>query len=120
MPALTFLAVVGLVLVASLFVLDAALEKLAQASAANDRYGSIQAVVAAPAPAPDMTSQAVLAAQPQDPPALDVVTKIEPAARAARAEASPMKKRVTHTQPPVEYRQNKASSHREFGLSGMN
>jgi len=119
MPALTFLAVVGLVLVASLFVLDAALEKLAQASAANDRYGSIQAVVAAPAPAPDMTSQAVLAAQPQDPPALDVL-KIEPAARAARAEASPMKKRVTHTQPPVEYRQNKASSHREFGLSGMN
>jgi|SRR5262245_55179015 hypothetical protein len=116
MPALTFLAMVGLVLVASLFFSDAALEKLAQATAANDRYGSIQAVVAAP----DMKSQAILAAQPKDPPALDVLAKIEPAARAARAEASPTKKRVTHTQPPVEYRQNKASSHREFGLSGMN
>jgi hypothetical protein len=115
MPALTFLAVVGLVLIASLFFSDAALEKLAQATVANDRYGSIRADVSAPAPAPDMTSQAVLAAQPKDPPALDVPTEIEPAAHAARAEVRPTK-RVTHTQ----YRQNNASSHREFGLSGLN
>ena len=113
MPALAFLAVVGLMLVASLFFSDAALEKLAQATVANDRYGSIKADVSAPAPAPDMTLQAVLAAQPKDSPALDV--PIEPAARAARAELRPTK-RVTHTQ----YRQNNASSHREFGLSGLN
>src|SRR5215510_6815469 len=95
MPALTFLAVVGLVLIASLFMSDAALEKLAQAMVANDRYGSIQTVIAAAAPAADMTSQTVLAAQPKAPPELDVLAKIEPAARAARAEA----KRLTHTQP---------------------
>jgi hypothetical protein len=87
MPALTFLAVVGLVLVASLFFSDAALEKLAQASVTDARYGSIQAVVAAPAPASNRTSETVSAAQPKGPPALDVLAKIEPAARAARAEA---------------------------------
>jgi hypothetical protein len=107
MPALAFLAVVGLVLVASLFFSDAALEKLAQATVANDHYGSIQADVTSP-------SQAVVAAQAKNPPALDVVAKIEPEARAARAEVRP--KRITHTV----YRQNKASLHREFGLSGLN
>src|SRR5262245_23351251 len=115
MPALTFLAVVGLVFIASLFFSDAALEKLAQATVANDPYGPIQTVVAVSAPAPDMTSQAVLAAQPQAPPELDVQAQIE---RAARAEARPTKKRLTHTQP--QYRQYNTSSHREFGLSGMN
>src|SRR5262249_20443731 len=110
MPALTFLVVVGLMLIASLFFSDAALEKLAQATAANGHYGSIQANVAAPA-------QAVLAAQPKDPPAPDVAAKIEPAARAARAEVRP--KGIIHTQVPV-YRQYNASSHREFGLSGLN
>jgi hypothetical protein len=112
MPALTFLAVVGLVLVASLFFSDAALENLAQASVTDARYGSIQAVVAAPAPASNRTSETVSAAQPKGPPALDVLAKIEPAARAARAEALPTKKR--------EHRQNSVSSYREFGLSGMN
>ena len=106
MPALAFLAVVGLVLVASLFFSDAALEKLAQATVANDHYGSIQADTA--------PTQVVVAAQPKNPPALDAVAKIEPEARAARAEMRP--KRITHTV----YRQNKASSHREFGLSGLN
>src|SRR5215471_4856418 len=115
MPALSFLAVVGLVLITSLFFSDAALEKLAQATVANDRYGSIRADVSAPVPAPDMTSQAVLAIQPNDPPALDVPTTIEPAARAARAEVRPAK-HITHTQYP----QNNVSSHREFGLSGLN
>jgi hypothetical protein len=115
MPALTFLAMVGLMLIASLFFSDAALEKLAQATVVSDRYGSIRADGSVPAPTPGMTSQAVLAAQPKDPPALDDPTKIEPAARAARAEVRPTK-RVTHPQ----YRQNNASSHREFGLSGLN
>jgi hypothetical protein len=114
MPALTFLAVVGLMLIASLFFSDAALEKLAQATVASDRSGSIQAGASVPAPTP-MTSQGVLAAQPKAPPALDDPTKIEPAAGAARAEVRPTK-RVTHPQ----YRQNNASSHREFGLSGLN
>jgi hypothetical protein len=115
MPALAFLAVVGLMLIASLFFSDAALERLAQATVANDRYGSIQADASVPVSAPHMTSQGVLAAQPNEPPALDVPTKIEPAARAARAEVRPTKQ-ITHTQ----YRQNNASSHREFGLSGLN
>ena len=67
------------------------------------------AATTTPASAPDMTSQA----------------EVDPAARAARAEAPPTKKRVTRTQPPVEYRQNNASvaisrppGGREFGLSG--
>jgi hypothetical protein len=63
------------------------------------------------ASAPDMTSQAVLAAQPSE-----ALAKVDPAARAARAEAPPTKKRLTRMQPPVEYRQNNA---REFGLSGI-
>ena len=96
-----------------------------------------QSLATAPAPAPDMTSRAVLDAQPKsEAEALPKATpkaheaqpksepkalaKIPPQARAARAEAIPEKKRVTHTQPPVEYRQNNVSSYREFGLSGMN
>ena len=53
-------------------------------------------------------------------PAVQVGPDDEPAAHAARAEAPPTKKKgVTRTRPPVEYRQNNASSHREFGLSGL-
>jgi hypothetical protein len=48
----------------------------------------------------------------------DDLAKVKPAARAARAEAPPTKKRVTRTQPPVEHRQNNTGSYREFGLSG--
>ena len=75
---------------------------------------------AVPAPAPDMTSPLVLAAQPKAQSVPEVLAKVEPAALAARAEA-PKKKRVTRTQPPVEYRQNSAPPQgREFGLSGTN
>ena len=77
------------------------------------------AAATTPASAPDMTSQAALAAQPSE-----ALAKVDPAPRAARAEAPPTK-RVTRTQPPVEYRQNNASvaisrppGGREFGLSG--
>jgi hypothetical protein len=128
----SYLVVVGLVL-ASLF--------------ACDRYGlpevsrhphlpyTTQSLATAPAPAPDMTSPLVLAAQPKGQSAPEVRAKIEPAsppmaarhsreALAARAEAPPTKKRATRTRPPVEYQQNNASSHppsgREFGLSGTN
>ncbi|MGB8893667.1 MAG: hypothetical protein WCD13_05045, partial [Pseudolabrys sp.] len=49
----------------------------------------------------DMTSQAVLVAQPKsEPEALD---KIKPAARAARAEAPPENNRVTR---PIDYKPN--------------
>jgi hypothetical protein len=95
------------------------------------------------APAPDMTSPLVLAAQPKDQPAPEVPPTIKPASRArdssaatdqkqlaarrsrealaARAEAPPRKSRVIVTQAPVEYRQNNAPpGRREFGLSGIN
>ena len=88
---------------------------------------------AVPAPAPDMTSPLVLAAQPKDQSPSEALAKSavtdqkQMAARhsrealAARAEASPPKKRVTRLQPPVEYRQNNAPPQgREFGLSGTN
>ena len=103
MPALAFLAVVGLALVALLFVADATLES-SPVIVTSDRVGlpepwrpdTVRALTTTPAPAPDMSSQAVLGAQPSD-----ALTKIEPAARAARAEAPPKKKRVT--QQPFDY-----------------
>ena len=101
---LAFLAVVGFVLVVLLFSAGETLEKITQAS--------IQTPVAAPALAIVHAAQPRARVAPEDP------VGIEPAAQAARAEAPPTKKRVTRTQPPVEYRQNNASSHREFGLSG--
>jgi hypothetical protein len=95
MPVLAFLAFVGLALVALLFVADATLERDLLVIVSSDRVGlpppwhtgTTQILTPPPAPAPDMTSQAVLAAQPRSkPPALE---KIGPAARAARAEAPP-------------------------------
>jgi hypothetical protein len=95
------------------------------------RYAT-QSLATAPAPAPDMTSPLVLAAQPNDQSAPEVRAKIEPAsppvaaphsreALVARAEARPTKRRVTPTLPPVEYRPNNAlPGGREFGLSGTN
>ena len=91
MPALTFLAVVGLALVALLFVADATLTPGPPPIVTSERSGlpkpwradTIQTLTSAPAPAPDMTSPAVLAAEPK-PAALP---KIGSAARAARAEA---------------------------------
>lgn len=109
---LALLAVLGLVVVVLLFTADEALEKITQAS--------IQTRVAAPALATHVTSEPVHAAQPRAQVAPEHPMRIEPAARAARAEAPLTKKRVTRTWPPVEYRQNNAPSYREFGLSGMN
>ena len=94
MPALAFLAVVGLVLVALLFVADATLEHGSPPIVTSDRVGlpepwhpdAIQTLTTTPAPAPDMTSQPVLSAQPKPGPDL---AKIDSAARAARAEAPP-------------------------------
>ena len=100
---LAFLAVVGFVLVVLLFSADATLEKITQAS--------IQTPVAAPVLATQLTSEPVQAPQPR--------ALVAPEDPVARAEAPPTKKRVTRKQPPVEYRQNNASLHREFGLSGL-
>jgi len=96
MPALAFLVVVGLALVALLFVADATLEP-GSPIVTSQRSGLPAArhpdeihLTTAPAPAPDMTSQAVLAAQPKSA-TPEAPAKIESAAREARAEA-PAKK----------------------------
>ena len=100
MPVLTFFAVVGSVLFALLFVADATLEKNSSVIVTSQRTGlpaprydsATKTLATAPAPAPDMTSQAVLAAQPKS--ASDALARIEPAAREARAEAPPTKPRI--------------------------
>jgi hypothetical protein len=144
MPIFTYFAVVGSVLIALLFVADATLEKGTPAVVTSqyglpkrpvvtsDQYGlekpwrpktQKQILAAVPAPAPDMTSPLVLAAQPKAQSVPEVLANVEPAALAARAEAPPRKKRVTGRQPPVDNRQKHTwSQHlpgsREFGLSG--
>lgn len=101
MPALAFLAAVGIALIALLCVADATLERSSPVITTSDRVGlperwhpdTVQILTSPPAPAPDMTSPPVLAAQPKPEP--DVLEKIGPAARAARAEAPPKNRRVT-------------------------
>src|SRR5262249_57146982 len=108
-PAFSFLAVVGLVLVALLFVADATLENSSPVIVTSQRSGlpvpwhpdAIKTHATEPAPAPNMTSQAVLAAQPKL--ALEALAKIGSAARAARAEAPPQNQRVTQ---PIDHQQN--------------
>ena len=129
MPAVAFLAWVGLALAALLFVADATLVD-GPAIVVSQRIGLPEpwhpddaAQTPTPNPiAPEMTSQVVTSNQP--------VSEAEghatnPAALAARAEALPKKeKRVTRQ--PTERQQNhvqqkhveSASSHRKFGLSG--
>ena len=114
MPIFTYVVVVGSALIALLFVMGATPEKAAPPIVTSDRVGlpkpwhpdSIQTLAAAPAPAPDMTSPLVLAAAPKAQSAPEVVAKVEPAARAARVEATHKKKRVTSRQPPDDYRQS--------------
>ena len=109
MPVLAYLELVGFVLVALLFVADATLERGSPVIVTSDRVGlperwhsdTIQTVSTAPAPAPDMTSPAVRAAQPNLEP--EVLEKIGPAARAARAEAPSKNNRLTQ---PTGHRQN--------------
>ena len=109
MPVLAYLEVVGFVLVALLFVADATLERSSPVVVASDRIGlperwhsdTIQTLTTAPAPAPDMTSPAVRVAQPKPEP--DILDKIGPAARAARAEAPPKNNRLTQ---PTGHRKN--------------
>lgn len=103
MPIFTYVVVVGSALIALLFVMDVTLEKGVSPIVTSERQGlpkpwhpdPIQVLTATPAPAPDMTSGALLAAQP----------KVAPAAE-AKSDAAPKKKRVTRRQPPDQYRQS--------------
>ncbi|MFZ1067812.1 MAG: hypothetical protein WCB50_13165 [Pseudolabrys sp.] len=125
MHILMYFAAVSSALIALLFVTDATLEKGAQPIVTTQRVGlpeshlpnPTQILTSKPAPAPDMASPLVLVAAPkvQAAPELQAV---EPAARAARAEALSQNNRVTDRQPPAEFRENR-SSPRDFGLSGM-
>jgi hypothetical protein len=86
MPALFFLAFVGLALIALLFYGNATLEPISPEIVTTHH-------AVAPAPAPNMTSQVVL--QPKSAP--DALAKIGHVARAARAEAPPKNNRVSQT-----------------------
>jgi hypothetical protein len=117
MPALPFLAVVAVVLVALLYVADATLEPSSPMIVSSDRVGlpkpwhpdTIQTLTTAPAPAPDMTSREVLAAQPKS--EHEALQKIEPA---ARAEAPLQNNRPTR---PINYPVN--SSVDRFSIQGQ-
>ena len=76
MPALSFLAFVGLALIALLFYGNGTLEPISPETVTTH-------YAVAPAPAPNMTSQGV--SQPKSAP--DTLAKIGHVARAARAEA---------------------------------
>src|SRR5215510_7756985 len=98
---LAFLAVAGLVLTALLFVADAKLKNSSSpAIVTSQRIGlpepqyhnAPRTLTNRLAPAPDMTSQAVLAAQPKSEPEHKAMVPAE--ARAARAEAPPKKVRI--------------------------
>ena len=84
MPALSFLALVGLALIALLFYGNATLEPI------SPEMVTPHHVVA---PAPNMTSQVV----PQPKSAPDALAKIGRVGRAARAEAPPKNNRVSQT-----------------------
>ena len=130
MLVLGYLAVVGSALVALLFVADATLEKNSSPVIVTSQrtglpaphYGNANAIktlTTALAPAPDMTSQAVLAAQPKSA-SDDALPKIEPAAREARAEAPRKRmwveasaKRVRAEAPSTNQRVTQYTNYRE-------
>ena len=115
MPALAFLSVAGLILVALLFVADATLEKNGSPVIVTSQSIGLQEptrhpiLTTVPAPAPDMTSQAVLDAQPKPEP--EALSNIHPEARAARAEARP---RNNSVRQPTDYRQNHSRENQYF------
>ena len=106
-PALTFLAVVGLALIALLFVADATLEPGSPAIVTSQRSGLPEAqyhnatrtLTDTSAPEPDMTSQAVLAAQPKS--AQDALAKT--GFRSACGAGQSAKRQARHL-PPTEFR----------------
>ena len=121
MPALAFLAVAGLGLIALLLCADATLEKSDSPVIATSqrtglpesslRFDRIHILTTAPAPAPDMTSQAVRDAQPR-PESQDPI-KIHPE---ARAEAPPQETRVTQ---PMNYQYRRSQVLDRFSIRGQ-
>jgi hypothetical protein len=105
MPALTFLAVVGLALIASLFLANATLEPGSPPIVSSQRSGLPEARRF------DAAAQTLSAAQPKSAP--DAVAKIPPAARATQAEAPPRNKRVVRSRG---YKQ--PSSFAKFSIKG--
>src|SRR5215510_3965000 len=102
MPIFHFLVLAAYALIALLFAANSTLEpRSSPVIVTSQRIGlpesrrpdPIQTITARPAPAVDMTSQAVLAAQPKS--VSDDLEKIGSAARAARAEAPSKDRRVT-------------------------
>jgi hypothetical protein len=104
MPIFSFLVVAAFALITLLFVADATLESGSPVIVTSQRSGlpesrrpnAIQTLTVTPAPAPDMTSQAVLIAQPKSEPV--ALAGISSAALAAWAKAPPKDKRVTSHQ----------------------
>ena len=101
MPVLAFFAVVGSVLVALLFLAGGTLEQSGSpVIVTSQRIGlpaprydnAIKPLTTGSAPVPDMTSHAVVGAQPKS--VSDALARIEPAAREARAEAPPKHVRI--------------------------
>ena len=130
MPVLTFLAVAGLALIALLFLADTALEKdgspvivTSQRSGlpeSSHRSDNIHILTTAPAPAPDMTLQAVRDAQPKPEPQDSV--KIHPEARAARAEAPPQDTRAMQPmnyRSPMNYQYRRSEVFDRFSIKGQ-
>ena len=130
MPALGFLAVAGLALMALLFFADAALEKSdSPVIATSQRSGlpdsalhsdKTPILTIAPAPEPDMTLQAVRDAQPKPEPRDPV--NIHPAARAARAEAPPQDTGITQPmnhRSPMNYQYRRSQVFDRFSIKSQ-
>ena len=99
MPIFTYVVVVGSALIALLFVMGATPEKAAPPIVTSERQGlpkpwhpdPIQVLTATPAPPPDMTSGAVLAAQPKVAPAAEAKSDAAPEeARYSQAATGPV------------------------------
>ena len=110
MPIFSYFAAVGSVLVALLFAADATLPKSASpVIVTSSLYGLPKPwhpdpspiLTTTPAPAPDMSSEAVLAAAPKTAPVNE---------RSAKADAAPKKRVVARKPPADDARQNHAWS----------
>jgi len=119
MGALAFLAVAGLVLTALLFLADAKLElSSSPAITTSQRTGlpepqsnkTTRILTETPAPAPDMSSEAVRTAEPKSEPEHKPESEhhatIPAEARAARAEVRPRKRPVAPDPIPQHHEQN--------------
>ena len=127
MPIFSYFIVMGTVLVGLLFWVSNEIDPNSVPLKTSQVVGVPRPFKATrPEPMRDLTAvnfavAITTAAQPSE-----ALAKVDLAARSARAEAPPTKKRLTRMQPPVEYRQNNASvaisrppGGREFGLSGI-